>query len=152
LARENEGFTRKENIELIYASFGYKGTIKNLNDELSKLMQQNKELISQLEENSKTYGNNEKNYKSQIEVLKRELIVALEKVEKLAKNEKNFKFEIKKLSENHNKEKNKLEYFLSLVRSMLSYLCKKNRDLIQNESIKQNALNTLSLQVESLNK
>jgi len=59
LARENEEKTRKGNLNLIQASFDYKGKISSLNDDLSKLTQQKKELCSELEEIKKINHDNE---------------------------------------------------------------------------------------------
>lgn len=134
--------------------FIHKFNIEKLKTDKSKLIQQNKELSSQLDEIKKINHDDEhkkKNFQLGIEVLKekfiRKLANAFENIKKLQENEKNLKLEMNKLNIDHCKEKNDLEHLLSSTRSMLSNTCKKNEALINDKSIMQKQIDSLSLVV-----
>lgn len=116
MAKENDEFTRRENIELIHASFGSKATIAKLNDERSKLTEQNEELVIQLEDCLKCNQNaqgDKKKFESQISLLKDKLSKESQKLtnlmkekEKIEENKSSLKLEMDKMEANYYEEKN----------------------------------------------
>ena len=154
---EFEWKCQREN-DLLKVCSIHKFNIEQLKTDKSKLIQQNKELSSQLDKIKKINHDDEhkkKNFQLGIEVLKekfiRKLANAFENIEKLQENEKNLKLEMNKLNIDHCKEKNDLEHLLSSTRSMLSNTCKKNEALINDKSIMQKQIDSLSLVVEDVN-
>jgi len=142
-------------LDLIYANIDYKNGIIKLENDISKLIQQNKILNEKLKDYSKISHNAQQdkiNFDAIIDGLKNELSTkskdlanALEENERFRKNEEILNFKSTKSKVNHHKEKNKLEYLLLLARTMHSTSCKENRDLNQNKIVMQKQLDALVL-------
>jgi len=155
MVRENEEFTRKENVGLIYSSFGYKGKIPNLSEELSKLMEQNKKLVDQLVENSKV-GQNvafvKENYELKIKNLKinfsKEFAKAMKENGLINDENANLKIKMNRLEIAYLGENNTLKLEVELLRLELSNANKRNEELNKALLVMEEQISELFMQIK----